>query len=53
MSILTFPSFVVLRAQFPSPSFLCGRLFPKHDDAIIFEAASYSSRCNGAKCMLI
>ena len=36
--IPTFSSFVILRAQFPSPL----RLFPRHDEAIVFEVASYS-----------
>ena len=28
-------------------SFVPLRLFPRHDEAIIFEAASYSSLCKG------
>ena len=34
-------------------SFVPLRLFPRHDEAIIFEAASYSSRCNGTGCMSV
>ena len=33
--------------------FIPRRLFPRHDEALIFKAASYSSRCKGAGCMLI
>ena len=44
MCIPTFSSFIVLRAP---QSFVPLRLFPRHDEAIIFEAASYSSLCKG------